>query len=153
MKMRNRCLLVLLCCMCALCGVQAKGKSKETAMKRVYMYGFAASFLDSVAYITDVQMVDSAFISPHGYLEERSLYSMQMSSYLDEKLKQPNLTCAVMFGEKKKQVIKEYMKVRKRYLEDANVKLEMLTRDEFAFRPEEHYEQVITVVESEEKSK
>ena len=43
--------------------VEAKIKQQP-----VYLFGFAASFVDSLAFITDVQYIDSAYVSCKTFL-------------------------------------------------------------------------------------
>ena len=70
----------------------------------VYMFGFSASFTDSVAYITDVQQVDSA--------------------YIDTKT-----DCT-----KKSKLEEEYKRLRKRYQEDGGIVLKDLAAGQFKFQ-------------------
>lgn len=48
-------------------GISAYAKDKNTTgPTKVYMFGFSASFNDSLVYITDIQAVDSVMIeAPH----------------------------------------------------------------------------------------
>ena len=73
---------------------QAKYEAKLAAMKpqRVYLFGGAINFLDSVAFVTDVQYIDSL------YLE--STYELK-----DE-------TCAVYYELKEKKAVKRQEKMK-----------------------------------------
>ena len=59
----------------------AYGATAKPKKQRVYMFGVAQSFTDSVAVMTDLQGVD-AYIMPNGFLADRSLYSLQFNNYL-----------------------------------------------------------------------
>ena len=100
----------------------------------VYMFGFAASFTDSVAYVTDIQQLDSAYMETKSeFLVDRVVYSDQMQTYLETSALMPNCTCTVFFGTKKNKVEEEYRKIRKRYQEDGSVILKDLKSASFKF--------------------
>ncbi len=128
-----------------LLGLLTLGLSRVMAQKPeqrcVYMFGFAASFVDSTAYITDIQTIDSAFVfKKSGFLADRSLYSMQLSQFLQVSMQKENMTCAVFFNEKKSKLEKTFLKVRKKYTNDPGVLLTPLGKDVFAFRAEEWFD-------------
>ena len=53
--------------------------AKRTAVDKVYMFGFAASFNDSTVYFTNVQTVDSAWMDTKTkFLLGRDNYSYQL---------------------------------------------------------------------------
>lgn len=92
--------------------VSGKGKM----IPRIYMFGFAASFSDSTVYFTNVQAVDSAWIdSKSKFLLGRDNYSLQLKNMLANKMSQPNRTCIVSFGEKRKDVEQKLLKMKKLY--------------------------------------
>lgn len=138
MKRTLFCMLGLL--MLALVG--HAGSTKPTR-QRVYMFGFAASFTDSVAYMTDLQGVD-AYVMPNGFLADRSLYSLQLNNHLVAKKQRENMTCVLFFNKNKAKLEKKYQKVRRKYRENHAVVLQPLGVDEFRFEPEEYIEPVVT---------
>lgn len=92
--------------------VQGKGKM----VPKIYMFGFAASFADSVVYITDVQTVDNAWIDTKtGFLLGRDSYSLQLKNYMANTMSEPNRTCIVMFDKKKSKADKQLLKMKKQY--------------------------------------
>lgn len=110
--------------------------AKRTAVDKVYMFGFAASFNDSTVYFTDVQAVDSAWMDTKTkFLLGRENYSYQLRNYLTDNLNEKNRTCIVMFGLKKEKVEKKYLKLKKQYTVKANNKfiIKHLTSDDFKF--------------------
>ena len=60
-SMRRKIFNTLLATLVCTLALQAKGP--QNSGERIYIYGCAASFLDSVVYITDIQPVDSAVLS------------------------------------------------------------------------------------------
>lgn len=118
------------------------------------MFGFAASFVDSVAYMTDIMEVDSAYVLPNGFLGGRAFYSIQLYGHVNEKHGVENPTAAVFFDVKPKKVAKKFQKVKRNYMQHPTLKLVMIGQDEFRFTREEYEEQLIMeeeVVAPEEK--
>lgn len=129
-------LTILLCC-----GVESlTAKPKQ---KKVYMFGFSASFTDSLVFMTDIQLIDSAFVDDKTkFLEGRSLYAGQFRYYVENSQQIPNTTCVVFFNEKKKNIESEYMDLRKKYEKDKGLILKVLNSSQFKFRSEQYVEPV-----------
>lgn len=90
--------------------------AKNVKVPRMYMYGVAASFNDSIVYFTDISEVDGAWIdSRTDFLQNRDNYSLQLKNYLAEKMNQPNRTCIVVFSEKRGNLEKDYARMKKKY--------------------------------------
>ena len=101
------------------------------------MFGFSASFNDSLVYITDIQGVDSVEIEPKtDFLVGRTAYGNQLQFYLADYKERPNTTCVVFFDKKEDQLRKKYNKILKRYKNSKETILKNLTRDEFSFKRE-----------------
>lgn len=137
-----------MCLLLVLTAVSAEAKKKQGGYQKAYVFGFASSFTDSVAYLTDVQELDSAYIMPNGFIADRHLYSLQMYGYVNEKLGVKTPTVAFFFALNRKKIDKKFQKVKSMYLGSSNVKLEMVNREDFHFTSEEYMETLIT--ESEE---
>lgn len=161
----KRILLLLILCLVTFVQAEAKifgKKSKQESarteqtnddvvMKRVYMFGFSASFTDSVAYVTDIQPIDSAYIhKKNGFLCDRTLYGVQLFNHTNDKLHQQDPICVVFFNPKKQKLEKQYQKVLKRYQQDPNVLLKVLRKEEFAFYAEEFIDPNALAVTEEE---
>ena len=98
----------------ALTALGASAKPIKT--NRVYMFGFSASFKDSVIYVTDIQNVPGTWVeSKNKFLLLRDEYSRQMKDYLEEKLQQEKRVCVVFYYLKKKKAEKEFLKLMKKY--------------------------------------
>lgn len=103
----------------------------------IYIFGVSASFNDSIVYITNIQMLDSAWVDDKtGFLLMRNEYSNQMRSHFTAK-GQLNRTCIVCFADNEKKILKKYAKMKKRYLSDKKKKRNFdyreLDEDEFKF--------------------
>lgn len=125
MKKTILCLCVLLSALCA-------RAQHAPQVKPVYMFGFAASFTDSLAYVTDIQRVDSAYLYKNGFLADRPLYSQQLADKT-EAMGHAHMTCTVFFSTKKAAVEKKYLKVKRRYGLQHGVVVTTLPGDEFRF--------------------
>ena len=98
----------------ALTALEASAKPLKT--NQVYMFGFSASFKDSVIYVTDIQNVPGTWVeSKNKFLLLRDEYSRQMKDYLEEKLQQEKRVCVVFYYLKKKKAEKEFLKLMKKY--------------------------------------
>ena len=93
---------------------QAKYEAKLAAMQpqRVYLFGGAINFLDSVAFVTDVQYIDSLYIEPDGELRESYAYSGQLKFYLESTYELKDETCAVYYELKEKKAVKRQEKMK-----------------------------------------
>ena len=112
--------------------VEASAKLELT--DNIYMFGFSASFKDSVIYATDIQNPQGLWIdTKHDYLINRDEYSHQLKVYLAEKLQQENRVCMVFFYTKKKKAEKEYLKLMKKYKHGYEVRY--LNENDFKFEP------------------
>ena len=59
--------------------------AKKTVVPRIYMFGFAASFNDTIVHFTDVQAVDNAWMDTKSkFLLGRDNYTYQLREYLTE---------------------------------------------------------------------
>lgn len=135
----SKTLFSLLLFVCCGLGLSASAKSR---LNKVYMFGFAASFTDSVVYITDIQAVDSVYLDGKtGFLAERSLYSTQLQSFVEQSYGKSNATCAVFYNVSRKKLEKEFLSVRSRYSADRTLLLKAIGGDEFRFQAETHHEE------------
>lgn len=91
-------------------------QAKGTAPQRVHMFGFAASFNDTIVHFTNIQTVDSVWIEgKSNFLMGRHLYSTMLSEYLN-KNQLPHRTCVVFYDKNLKKLQKKYIKMKKLYL-------------------------------------
>jgi len=98
-------------------------EAKPLKTNSVYMFGFSASFKDSVIYVTDIQNVPGAWIeTKNKFLMGRDNYSYQMDNYLTDSLKQEKRVCMVFFALKKKKAEKQYLKLMKKYKKGYDIK-------------------------------
>lgn len=122
----------------------AGARKNSGGKQKVYIFGFASSFADTVAYMTDVQELDSAYVMGNGFLADRALYSLQFYAHVNEKRGVANPTTAVFFSPKAKTLQKKYQKVKQKYMKDPSLELVIVPRNEFAFEVEEYMETIVT---------
>lgn len=112
-------------------------QAKNFVTPKAYMFGFSASFNDSIIYFTDIQEVDSVwFTEKKEMLAARSNFSNQLRSYCADKLNQPRRTCVVMGDMKLKNVEKKYEKMKKMYLHNkkATYDVRFIKEEDFKFQ-------------------
>jgi len=128
-------LLVLLSTMTAWGNVEAK----TVVVPKIYMFGFAASFNDTIVHFTDVQEVDSAWMNNrNGFLLGREFYSGQLRDYLRNKQQLMARTCVVMFSKSRSKAEKKLVKMRKLYTNSKDGKkhfdVRYLSESDFHFK-------------------
>jgi len=115
----------------------AKDKQKD-----VYLFGFAATFSDSIVYFTEIQRVDSAVLKGKSdFLYSRENYSLQLRDHL-KKMGVSNPTCVTEFATSRKDAEKKYVKLRKRYTKGNRYIIKYVDNTQF-----EYYAIAPTVVE------
>lgn len=118
--------------------------SAKVIPSKVYMFGFAASFTDSVAYVTGIQEVDNVYLDGKTqFLMDRAVYSNQLQSFLERDKGAMNMTCAVFYNVKKKKLQEELARIRKRYEKTDAVRVQSLEGGPFRFEACEYVETVV----------
>ena len=148
---RHSNLLLLATCLLALTILPTRAK---VVQKPVYIFGYAISLLDSVVYLTDVQRLDSAFVDEKThFLMDRVLYATQLQFHLEEYTGKKNLTCTVLFDEKKTRAEKKLSKVRKKQQALSFVRLTAMPDADFRFHAEQYIETKSVAPEKNKKQK
>lgn len=93
-------------------GAEAK---KNSQVQKIYIFGMAASFTDTIVHFTPIEEVDSAWIEKKQFLLGREEYSYQLREYLASKLLMPQRTCIVVYDEKRKKLEKKYARMMRLY--------------------------------------
>ena len=119
-------------------------QAKREKVPQMYMFGFSASFQDSIIYMTDVQEIaDVWYDSKTRFLLGRQHYSYQLKEHLTNIKQQPNRVCVVMFALTRKEAEKKFIKLRKEYTVKAKGKYDVryLPTTEFKFEAVDMSEQ------------
>ena len=128
--------IVLTLLVCVAMGAEAK----TVKARHMYIFGFAASFKDSVVYMTEIQDVQGAMYDKKTkFLLGRDSYSDQLKAFFKEKMQLSDRVCMVMFSTSKKKAEKKYMKLRKKYTGDkkrpSTYEVRYVTTQDFEFEP------------------
>lgn len=132
----SRLIIVLLLLGCT----ALEGQARRIVAPRMYMFGMAASFNDTIVCFTDIQRVDSAWIDKKtGFLQSRDIYSGQLRTFLSETKQLPNRTCVVFYDNSREKLEKTFVKIRRLYSKGKDglehFDLRMLEPGEFRFQP------------------
>ncbi len=106
-----------------------KGKNSE---KKVYAFGIAASFQDTVVYYTPIQVLDSVKLDKNKFLPQRQQYSYQLKNYLEYEMQKSDYTCMIYFSENKEKLQKEASKMKGKYTK--GYALKELSAGSFTFK-------------------
>ena len=91
--------------------------AQNVKVPQAYMFGFVASFNDSTVYFTNIQKVDSVWVTKKKQmLAGRSQYAYQLREFFTQKRDMPNRTCVVMANVDRKKLEKKYIKMKNKYL-------------------------------------
>ena len=92
-------------------------QAQNVKVPHAYMFGFVASFNDSTVYFTNIQKVDSAWVTKKkSMLAGRNNYSYQLREFFAQKRNLPNRTCVVVANVDRKKLEKKYAKMKNKYL-------------------------------------
>ncbi len=113
--------------------------AQKAEVSKLYMFGFAASFNDTIVHFTDIQTIDSAWVNPKNkFLLGRDQYSTMLRNYLTEQ-NLPYRTCIIIYDKKLDKLQKKYLKMKKLYAGDKKVKtnndIRMIAANDFQFKP------------------
>lgn len=90
--------------------------AKRMPVPKMYMFGLAASFTDTIVHVTPIQELDSVWInSKNKFLLERDVYSFQLRDFLEQHLQTPHRTCVVFYNQKREKLEKKYKKMQRLY--------------------------------------
>lgn len=132
--MKLKIIVILLSLMCTL----AAGAAKEPKMKPIYIFGFAASFTDSVACQTSIQRLDSAWLDSHDFLVDRSLYSLQLQVHMEQEEQVANAISSVFFSTSERKMQRLWSKMQRKYEAAQNLIFHVTPADKFQFKAEEY---------------
>ena len=92
-------------------------QAQNVKVPHAYMFGFVASFNDSTVYFTNIQKVDSVWVTnKKSMLAGRNQYSYQLRDYFAQQRNMPNRTCVVVANTDLKKLEKKYIKMKNKYL-------------------------------------
>ena len=101
--------------------------AKNYMVPKAYMFGFVASFNDSIVYLSSKKKM----------LAGRSNYAYQLRNYCSQALGQTNRTVVIISATKRKDVEKKLIKMKKLYTGKNTGKYDVryISTPDFKFRP------------------
>ena len=132
-------------------------EAKKTMVPKMYMFGIAASFNDSIVYFTNVQEVDNAWIeSKNKFLLDRDHFSFQLKEFLARKKQAPQRTCIVYYNTNRTKLEKKFIKIRQLYTQQKKKQsngfdVRYLEDGEFVFQALDASNYIDTPVETKEE--
>jgi hypothetical protein len=119
-----------------------EAKPKKVVQKPVYMIGVSFSLVDSMVFITDMQLVDSITIEKKTkFLVDRQLYSFQFQRYLESAYKGGPYVPSVFFSPSRKKMERKYLSLHKRYVQSKDLRMILVDISQFRFKPEKYIEE------------
>lgn len=132
-------------------------KAQSIQVPKAYLFGFVASFNDSTVYFTDIQEIDSVWVTKKKqYLAGKSNYSFQLRNFFAQERNLPHRTCIVVSSVKRKDVEKKYAKMKQQYIYKSKGKYDVryLPESEFRFKAVDMaYDEEPALTKKEKKAK
>ena len=93
-----------------------RNQNQDKKSRQVDVYMFAASFslLDSVLFVSDIQLVKDVTVNNKWFIKERLFFEKQFSDYVVGTEDNESYMTSLLFSEKEKQLIKKRERLIKR---------------------------------------
>lgn len=142
------CLCLSGCMVCAFAQNQSgqTGSKGKKAPVSVYAFGYGEALNDSAVFLSPIQLLEGVELEKgSGFLQFRETYSNQMQRYLDRRFAlsagtqplgsshKPHAMCVIIYGKKRADVEKKYVKLRKDIRKRRHVRLTEMPVEEFQF--------------------
>ena len=126
-------------------GMITTANAKKVQTPKMYIFGMAASFNDTIVHFTNIQEIDSVWIEKKtGFLMSRELYSMQLRDFMASHHQLQHRTCLVVANKNKKKVEKKFKKFLKLYTQSKDKKqhydVRYIDDRDFLFKPVHNYD-------------
>ena len=112
--------------------------AQNRVVPKAYMFGFAASFTDSIVFFTDIQEVDRVWVMhKKKILAGKSNYAYQLRNFCTDSLGFKNRTVVVVSALNRKDIEKKYAKMKKDYTvkRAGQYDVHFIDASEFRFTP------------------
>ena len=130
--------LIICCGLLSLFALQpVEAKRKKVVQKPVV----GISLVDSMVFITDMQLVDSVTIEKKTkFLMDRQLYSFQLQHYLEAAYKSGPYVPCVFYSPKRKKMERQYLSLHKRYVQNKDLRMVLVDISQFRFKAADYVE-------------
>ena len=105
------------------------------AQQKVYGFAYSTCLKDSVVYLSAIQQIPEAQIGKQGFLNYRTDFGTQFSSFLQQYYDQPNVTTVIFFHKNRKKLEKSFLKVRKTVKQEQGKRIIEVNYSDFKFTP------------------
>lgn len=96
--------------------VSCYAMAEKTIVTSGYGFGISASFKDSLVYFTEIQPIDSLYMSTKTkFILGRDYYSLQLKNYVETINNDAHRTCVFIYDTNKKKLEKRYNKLLNKY--------------------------------------
>lgn len=107
--------------------------------KKVYMFGIARSYADSLVYMTNISEIENAqFDKNTKKMFGLDLYSNQLYNHIKNTLNQTGYICTTFYGEKRNKVNKQFLKIKQILLKDKSIKIGELGVFDYKYEDASH---------------
>jgi hypothetical protein len=125
-------IMIFLCLLIALPSLNAANENNGL-QKKIYFFGIAKSYADSVTFLTGIVPMDNVNINKNTKgVDNLEMYTEQLNNYF----KQQGLSgyiCATFFSEKSKDIEKQYLKLKKKISKQKGMTLKVLNDSDFKY--------------------
>ena len=129
---RNTFTVLVLSLALALCSLPAYGDT-EMKTKKMYFFGIARNYTDSIACLTDINAIDSVALDNHTHgVANIEIYTDQYIAFLKQQGKEGYI-CATFYSDKYKDIEKIFLKQRKRLERSKGLKIDTTTSTGFKY--------------------
>lgn len=91
-----------------------QNQDKKSRQVDAYMFAVSFSLLDSVIYLSDVQLVKDVTVNNKWFVKERLFFEKQFSDYVSNADGNESYLTSLLFSEKEKKMIKKRERLKKR---------------------------------------
>jgi hypothetical protein len=91
-----------------------QNQEKNARQVDVYMYAASFSILDSVLYVSDIQLVNDVTVNNKWFVKDRLVFEKQFTDYVCGNDINESIMTSLLFSEKEKQLIKKKERLIKR---------------------------------------
>lgn len=111
-----------------------RNQNQEKNSKQVDIYMFAASFslLDSVIFVSDIQLVKDVTVNNKWFVKDRVFFEKQFTDYIAGTDEDETLMTSLLFAEKEKKLIKQRARLIKRNKKKNGFKLNEISAFTFS---------------------
>ena len=106
-------------------------QDKNSRQVDVYMFATSFSILDSILYVSDIQLVNDVTVNNKWFIKERLVFEKQFADFVVDADENESYMTSLLFSEKEKKLVKKRERLIKRNKKKNGFKL--ITAPDFKF--------------------